>query len=208
MIISHRIRYLILTSLLIIAADCAAIRDRDLWILVDTRTMVLSVMEGNKVRRSYKEIAIGRAGTTLDKRAGDHKTPLGDYRLVRITSNSAFHRFFGLDYPTLAQAERALKAGRIGRDHYDAIHKAFKIKTIPPQTTPLGGYIGIHGIGAGDPATHEQFNWTQGCVALTNRHHRWTNTNTLICSIAKSIVSAPKLSKNSPMSTVIRSVKP
>ena len=39
---------------------------------------------------------------------------------------------------------------------------------MPPQQTALGGHIGIHGIGAGDPRIHEDFNWTSGCIALTN----------------------------------------
>jgi lipoprotein-anchoring transpeptidase ErfK/SrfK len=39
----------------------------------------------------------------------------------------------------------------------------------PPQHTPLGGYIGIHGIGNGDTQIHETVNWTNGCVALTNQ---------------------------------------
>jgi lipoprotein-anchoring transpeptidase ErfK/SrfK len=38
----------------------------------------------------------------------------------------------------------------------------------PPQHTPLGGYIGIHGVGSGDPEVHRAYNWTNGCVALTN----------------------------------------
>ncbi len=50
-----------------------------------------------------------------------------------------------------------------------AILRAFQEQAIPPQETPLGGYIGIHGIGRGDPAIHQKFNWTQGCIALTNR---------------------------------------
>jgi L,D-peptidoglycan transpeptidase YkuD (ErfK/YbiS/YcfS/YnhG family) len=32
----------------------------------------------------------------------------------------------------------------------------------------LGGSIGIHGVGAGNRRIHEDFNWTEGCVALTN----------------------------------------
>jgi lipoprotein-anchoring transpeptidase ErfK/SrfK len=28
--------------------------------------------------------------------------------------------------------------------------------------------IGIHGLGNGDPLIHEEFNWTDGCIALTN----------------------------------------
>jgi lipoprotein-anchoring transpeptidase ErfK/SrfK len=32
----------------------------------------------------------------------------------------------------------------------------------------LGGHIGIHGVGRGDLRIHQQFDWTQGCIALTN----------------------------------------
>ena len=38
----------------------------------------------------------------------------------------------------------------------------------PPQDTPLGGQIGIHGIGNGDQDIHHNYNWTNGCIALTN----------------------------------------
>lgn len=166
---SHRLLFIILSLLLVVAGDSVAIQDHDTWILVDTQKMVLSVLEGNKVRRTYKEIAIGRAGTTIDKKLGDHKTPLGNFRLMRIAAKTSFHRFFGIDYPTVAHAERALRAGTIGHQHYTAILSAFQEQAIPPQETPLGGYIGIHGIGIGDPVIHQKFNWTQGCIALTNR---------------------------------------
>jgi hypothetical protein len=39
---------------------------------------------------------------------------------------------------------------------------------MPPQNTPLGGFLGIHGIGRGDIRIHRAFHWTQGCVAVTN----------------------------------------
>jgi L,D-peptidoglycan transpeptidase YkuD (ErfK/YbiS/YcfS/YnhG family) len=39
---------------------------------------------------------------------------------------------------------------------------------IPPQDTPLGGQIGIHGLGSADARVHEFFDWTHGCIALTN----------------------------------------
>jgi hypothetical protein len=39
---------------------------------------------------------------------------------------------------------------------------------LPPQNTALGGRIGLHGLGRGDPKVHQQFNWTNGCIALTN----------------------------------------
>lgn len=167
--ISRRLVVALSLFSLVMIGDAAAFRDRDLWILVDTEKMILSVLEGNIVRRTYDGIAIGRAGTTLDKVEGDYKTPLGDFRLVRITSNSAFHRFFGFDYPTVAHARRAYRSGAIDYQLYDAIFSAFEAGSMPPQTTPLGGHIGIHGIGQGDPSVHAEFNWTQGCIALTNQ---------------------------------------
>ena len=166
---SRRLLFIILSLLLAVAGDSVAIQDHDTWILVDTRKMALSVLEGSKVRHTYKDIAIGSAGTTADKKQGDHKTPLGDFRLMRIAEKTSFHRFFGIDYPSVAHAERALRAGTIGRQHYTAILKSFREQVMPPQETPLGGYIGIHGIGEGDPAIHQKFNWTQGCIALTNQ---------------------------------------
>ena len=159
----------ILAILLVATGHSRAVWGDDTWILVDTRKMVLSVLEGKTVRRTYKAIAIGRAGTTTDKREGDDKTPLGVFRLVRIAPKSPFHRFFGIDYPTVAHAARALRAGTISEEHYEAIRGAFQERVIPPQATPLGGYIGIHGVGEGDPAIHEEFNWTHGCIALTNQ---------------------------------------
>lgn len=167
--ISHRVIPIIITVLLVVPSNSTATRDRDIWILVDTQKMVLSVLEGNKIRRTYDAIAIGRAGTTPDKKIGDNKTPLGVFRLVRIAPSASFHRFFGINYPTVAHASRALRAGTIGRDHYLAIRRAASTNSIPPQETPLGGYIGIHGVGDGDPTIHKKFNWTQGCVALTNQ---------------------------------------
>lgn len=168
-IMSHRLLLTIFSVLLVVTGDSAAIRDHDTWILVDTRKMVLSVLEGNKIRRTYKKIAIGRAGTTKNKIQGDNKTPLGDFRLVRIKPSSSFHLFFGIDYPTVADARRAFRAGTISYEDYTAVFRAFKARGIPPQDSPLGGYIGIHGIGKGDTAVHENFNWTQGCIALTNQ---------------------------------------
>ena len=166
---NYRFVFVILSILLVMPAQSAAIRDRDFWILVDTREKVLSVLEGNSVRRTYREIAIGRAGTTLNKTSGDNKTPLGDFRLVRIAPSTTFHRFFGIDYPTVAHAERGLRTATISGEEYTAILQALKAKAIPPQETPLGGYIGIHGVGAGDLSVHRNFNWTQGCIALTNQ---------------------------------------
>ena len=140
----------------------------DTWILIDTGKVSLSVLQGNIVKQTYKNISIGRGGTSSERERHDGKTPLGEFHIVRITSDTPFHRFFALDYPNLERAERARQAGTISQTQYAAIRQAIQTKQVPPQETSLGGYIGIHGIGEGNVAIHEDFNWTNGCIALTN----------------------------------------
>jgi lipoprotein-anchoring transpeptidase ErfK/SrfK len=159
-------------------------QDNQIWILVDTTRLTVTVMEGEQVRRTYNNISIGRGGTTRDKRRNDDKTPLGEYHIVRIAAETPFHRFFGFDYPTLDQAGRALQAGAIDQRQYAQIRKAIRSKEVPPQATPLGGFIGIHGVGAGDVRVHGDFNWTNGCIALTNEQiddlARWIGIGTRV----------------------------
>lgn len=159
-------------ALLVFTLLCTAVnataQGGEVWLLVDTQNKTLTVMQAGKIRRSYSNISIGRGGASPDKRRNDDKTPLGEFRIGRIDPDSHFHLFLGFDYPSLAQAERALEAGDIDGQMYLRIRQALRSAKIPPQQTPLGGYIGIHGVGAGDPRIHEEFNWTSGCIALTN----------------------------------------
>lgn len=141
----------------------------EIWLQVDTDAQILKVMQGQQVLRTFEDIAIGRSGPTHDKRRLDGKTPLGEFHISRINNDSHFHRFFGFDYPRLDHAERALKKGYLDADDYQAIRQAVRAGRVPPQNTPLGGNLGIHGIGAGDLEVHRDFNWTNGCIALTNR---------------------------------------
>ena len=139
------------------------------WLLVDTRAKTLSVLQGDKVRRQYENISIGRAGAARDKRRNDDTTPLGRFHISRIARKSTFHRFFGIDYPSMEHADRALETGVISGEDYLRIRDAVLTHDTPPQDTPLGGYLGIHGVGEGDPDIHAEFNWTNGCVALSNK---------------------------------------
>jgi murein L,D-transpeptidase YafK len=137
-------------------------------IIVDTRTETLTVMRGNAVVRIFPDIAIGRYGKTYFKRQGDNKTPLGSYRIGWINRESRYHVFLGLTYPDRPAADRALQKERISESQWQEIRRAQEAGKPPPQDTPLGGYIGIHGLGQGDLTLHQQYNWTNGCVALTN----------------------------------------
>lgn len=66
----------------------------------------------------------------------------------------------------------ALAEGKISARAATTIEKAAAQHRLPPQSGPLGGGIGIHGIGRGDPAVHAAFNWTDGCIALSNEQLR------------------------------------
>jgi murein L,D-transpeptidase YafK len=120
------------------------------------------------VIRTFEDISIGRYGVTRDRKRDDHRTPVGRFRIAWISDDSAFHRFLGLDYPDLESARRAYAQQRIAESDWRAIQAAHRSGEVPPQDTPLGGQIGIHGIGQGSPLIHDSYNWTNGCVALTN----------------------------------------
>ncbi len=142
--------------------------ETEVWVKIDTREQTLDVMHGNQLHRRFEAVALGRGGVGKDRRKGDGKTPLGEFQITRINHNSPFLLFFGLNFPLPEHAERALQAGKIDRTTYQKILDAHRRGDVPPQDTPLGGQIGIHGLGGASLKVHKRYNWTKGCVALTN----------------------------------------
>jgi murein L,D-transpeptidase YafK len=158
---------------------------RQTWIQVDTQALTLTVFSAeNHVLARFNNISIGSGGAAEIHRRGDETTPLGTFRIARIDRHSRFGTFYGLDYPSADMAQRAFSEGIISRAELDAIIEALRQHRIPPQNTPLGGQLGIHGIGSGDPGVHQDFNWTNGCVALSNRQirqlSRWIHVGTRV----------------------------
>lgn len=145
-----------------------SLADERPWLLVDTQSSTLSVMQGERVIAKFSDIAIGRGGASEQRMKDDNRTPLGTFRVNLINTNSKYYRFFGFDYPSLEYALRAWKAGTIDYRTYRTISDAALNRRAPPQDTPLGGHLGIHGLGNGDRWMHQNFHWTQGCIALTN----------------------------------------
>lgn len=110
------------------------------------RTMTL-LKQGNEVR-TYK-VALGRNPIGPKIRKGDQKTPEGLYYVDYKVHNSVYHRALHLNYPNQDDIERARSLG----------------------VTP-GNSIMIHGmkedkLWMGD--VQYLFDWTNGCIALTNR---------------------------------------
>lgn len=139
------------------------------WILVDTSKAALKIMDGTKLLMKLDDISIGRSGITDLHVKGDDKTPRGAYSIVRINRESRFRTFFEINYPTINHAQSALEKGLIDKNTYKKIKISQQAYGHSPQNTSLGGHLGIHGLGGGSPELHEMFNWTNGCIALTNQ---------------------------------------
>lgn len=122
----------------------------------------LELYSDGKVVRSYR-IGLGFSPVEDKQREGDGRTPEGDFYVFVKNPKSAYHLSLGVSYPNLEDAERGLRDRLISKSQYKAIVRANNRKAAPPQYTPLGGLIYIHGNGATS-------DWTWGCVALENEH--------------------------------------
>ncbi|RFA28301.1 hypothetical protein CAI21_13380 [Alkalilimnicola ehrlichii] len=161
-----RLLCLLLSFALIGMAPMSVMAER--WVLIDTQQRQAKVYDGEQELARFAPVAVGMRGTAHARLLGDRTTPLGEFRVDRINSTSRFHIFLGINYPTLGHARDALDKGLISFDDYLDFREHLHRTGYPPQDTVLGGNIGIHGIGRGDPSIHELFDWTRGCVAVTN----------------------------------------
>jgi murein L,D-transpeptidase YafK len=105
------------------------------------------------------EVVLGR--NPADKvREGDLATPEGRFYVCYKNPRSRYHRFLGLSYPGLEDAQRGLRQKLIHRAQFRRIAEAIGSRRAPPWDTPLGGEVGLHG-----PCPNRT--WTHGCVAMS-----------------------------------------
>jgi murein L,D-transpeptidase YafK len=108
----------------------------------------LLLLRDKETLKAYT-IVLGRETHGHKMREGDGRTPEGNYRLDWRNPNSRFHLSLHISYPDDADRARAAGAG------------------VPP-----GGDIMIHGLRNGlgwIGKLHRFVDWTDGCIALTNR---------------------------------------
>ena len=129
-------------------------------IVVKKSQRQLLLFSADKLVRTYR-IGLGSSPTGDKVRQGDRRTPEGDFYIFTKNDKSAYYLSLGVSYPNAVHAQRGLRDGLITKAQYDAIMRALAAKKGPPQNTPLGGDIYIHGNGA-------QSDWTWGCAALEN----------------------------------------
>ena len=109
------------------------------------RKMLL--MLGDSILRTYK-ISLGLNPVGHKERAGDFRTPEGNYRLARRNPRSDFFLSIQVSYPNDADVKHARRNG------WDT-----------------GGSIMIHGLPnqlKHTPTYYENSDWTDGCIAVSN----------------------------------------
>ena len=132
-----------------------AVKDRADRILIEKKAHRMTVYAGGKEIKRYK-IAIGRGGMGKKLREGDKLTPEGLYRIDKRNPQSSYHLSLHLTYPNADDIAAAAKAG------------------VDP-----GSDIMIHGALNGFGwlgRFHTLFDWTLGCVAVTDKEieELWT----------------------------------
>jgi murein L,D-transpeptidase YafK len=116
-------------------------------VLVRKSERRLYLMRGNDVLRAYR-VALGLNPTGAKERAGDFRTPEGNYRLARRNTRSDYFLSIQVSYPNDQDMKHARSNG-----------------------WPPGGSIMIHGL-PNDPRHAPDYyatqDWTDGCIAVTN----------------------------------------
>lgn len=93
-------------------------------------------------------VAFGKNPKGLKQQEGDEKTPEGSYTLDYKKENSSFYRAMHISYPNEQDKQKANTLG-----------------------VSAGGFIMVHGQSNGFSwlsSITQHFNWTNGCIALTN----------------------------------------
>jgi murein L,D-transpeptidase YafK len=117
-------------------------------IVVEKGKRTLTLYALGQPIRTYA-IALGTQPIGDKVRIGDGRTPEGLYHIDFKKEQSRYHMALHISYPDAAHTERASKLG------------------VSP-----GGDIMIHGLPPGYEnlgAAHAQYNWTEGCIAVTDR---------------------------------------
>ena len=115
-------------------------------VIKSDRRMIL--MNGHSVLKVY-QVALGRYPKGHKQFRGDARTPEGEYILDLKIRNSHFYRAIRINYPNAQDTEMA------------------KLECKDP-----GGKIMIHGLPntmSAERVGHPTLDWTQGCIAVTNR---------------------------------------
>jgi len=131
-------------------------------IVVSKSKRELYLYSGDELIKTYP-VLIGRDAVNDKVRRDDNRTPVGEFYVCEKSTNPGKKhlgtRWMRLSYPNKEDAERGVQTGLIDKSIAKAIEKAVDGRKTPPQDTPLGSGIGIHGGKFGRL-------YTAGCISL------------------------------------------
>ena len=126
-------------------------------LVISKHAQTLTVYDGEE---EVLRMAVVLGKNPADKqREGDLATPEGEFYVCYKNPESKYHRFLGLSYPNLEDAERGVRDRLITQAEFDQICRAITQRKCPPWKTALGGEVGLHG-----PCPN--VTWTHGCIAM------------------------------------------
>ena len=106
---------------------------------------VLALFKNSKMIKAYR-IRLGFSPNGQKQQEGDGKTPEGKYYITHKNPKSKFYLSLGINFPNQFDKKRAQDKG------------------LNP-----GSDIFIHGLGKKNVILHYLFDWTEGCIAVTNK---------------------------------------
>ncbi len=118
----------------------------------------LRLYDGTRLLRKY-HVGLGFSPVEDKVRAGDGRTPEGEFYVCVKNPNSKFYLSLGVSFPNIEDADRGLRDELITKRQRNQIADAITAGKRPPWDTKLGGEIFIHGNGSSS-------DWTWGCVAI------------------------------------------
>ena len=114
-------------------------------LVVWKKKRVLALYRDSKIIKAYR-IRLGSSPNGQKEKEGDGKTPEGRYYITHKNPKSNFYLSLGINFPNQSDKKRAVKRG------------------LNP-----GSDIFIHGLGKKNVLLHYLFDWTEGCIAVTNK---------------------------------------
>ncbi len=149
------------------SAFARSIRKNTKAMIVDKSAYTLYLIDSGQVVFSYP-IELGGNPYDDKTRVKDGCTPEGEFYVDKAPST--FYKSFHIAYPSARVTEKGFESKLINKTKYDQIMEAIKDERMPDQYTKLGGLLKIHGWGSGVAGNNGGNNWTDGCIALKNKH--------------------------------------